>query len=153
MPKIKGRFHEVRAWGGVPGVEVTEPFARALHRAGVPVSVYTKRKAVTRQGFINESVGAASWGSGPIASAGPVYDDDIGEIEVEPEIKGYNVATPLALLDPDAQLAIWVAFSFEPDELQSIFRLQETDARGRRDRDVWAAYLRDLRDQGLTEEK
>lgn len=148
MPKIKGRFHEVNAWDGIPGIEVDVRFARALERAGVPITIYVKRRATTRPGFLSSGrSSAAAWGSGPAASAGPVSDDEIGEVEIEPEVTGYNVATPLALLEPDAPLAIWTAHNFEPDELQAIFRLQEADARGRRDRDAWATYLRELRDQ------
>jgi hypothetical protein len=138
VAKIRGRFHEVRAWNGIPGVDVEPAYAKRLMEAGVPVSVFTKTPAHQQKNF----VGSTGWGEGP---ADDFDGDDSADTIIEvPEEKGYRVAVPLARLAPHAELTIWVAHNFTPDELDALYRLQE----GKQ----WVEYLRDLRDQATTED-
>lgn len=156
MPKIRGRFHEVRAWNGIPGMDVDKDFATMLGAAGIPVTAYTRREAKTRKvfaqpkprgGFLQPvtSPGPAVWGAGPAASAGPIRADDVEETEIAPAVMGYRVATPLAACQPDAEIAIWAAEHYEPEELQVIYRLQE--------RGTWQDYLRGVRAAMETEDQ
>jgi hypothetical protein len=142
MAKIRGRFHEVRAWNGIPGVDVDLAFAQRLERAGVPVTTYTKVAAHKRV----DHVGYASWGDGPADDFELPAEDTIVDV---PEEVGYRVATPLARLQPDAELAIWVARNFDPDELAAIYKLQEpAPGTSWNDRTLaWARYLQDLRNE------
>jgi hypothetical protein len=48
----------------------------------------------------------------------------------------YRVPTPLALLWPELDLMAWAASTFDPAELQSIFRLQG--------RGEWRTYMQEL---------
>lgn len=140
VAKVRTDLRGVRAWNGIPGIDVQPAFAARLQDAKVPVTVYTieaARRVQKQRGF----VARASWGSAPGADFNTSPPDGIigggpEDAEVIPAKMGYRVATPLARLEPDADLAIWVARNFEPDELAATYRLQEGD---------WLTYLREMR--------
>ncbi len=144
MSKIAGRFHEVRAWNGIPGIDVDMTFAVHLRMAGVPVAVYTKVPA-RRERQPQKQVGHTGWSrSGGFGSLAPdIVLPSAGDFVDIPAIEAYRVATPLAQLEPDAELAIWAAYNFAPDELASIYKLQEAG--------TWPQYVQELKDQSEDE--
>ncbi len=141
MAKVNAKLKGVRAWNGIPGIDVAPQFARRLINAKVPVSVFTiesERRVPKQTSFVAN----ASWGSAPGADfIGSPPDAIIGggpaDYTVIPAKLGYRVAVPLARLEPDAELAVWVARTFEPDELAAMYKFQETGS--------WEEYLRGLR--------
>jgi hypothetical protein len=141
VAKIAGPFNNVRAWNGIRGFEVEEKFGKALIKAGIDVQVYTKQQAQTVKGF--KDGGAAAWGSDWGDSA--VDEDDIEEKVLKPEVKGYNVAKPLGFLQPDAELAIWAAHTFTPEEMNTMLNLQEGS--------TFRDYVRKLREDALAEQR
>jgi len=101
MAMVRARLHEVKAWDGVPGVNIDRAAALKLQAAGVPVSSYRG------------------------------WDDATGTT-----VDKYRVPTLLALLWPELDLMAWAASTFDPAELQSIFRLQG--------RGEWRTYMQEL---------
>jgi hypothetical protein len=141
MAKIKGPFNNVRAWNGIRGFEVEEPFGKKLIKAGIDVHVYTKAQAQTVMAF--KDGGNAAWGSS--FGDSHVEPDELEEKIVRPEVKGYNVAKPLGFLQPDAELAIWAAHTFTPEEMTTMLNLQEGG--------TFRDYVRRLREDVLKEQR